>query len=80
MGYKICFDRYAVVNVISGAGTPSLSGTFGTQLMLNSSTAQDLTLSGTTVVCGTTIAYTLYDSTAHSNWDGFFKLEIESTD
>ena len=79
--YKIRFDQFAAIHISTGAGTPSLSGGFGVQQMLNSSTSQDVLLSGTNVVCDVTIAWTLYDSTgANQLATGIIKLEIESTD
>jgi len=81
VGYKIRFDQLAGIHVSTGAGTPSLSGSFGSQQTLNSSTAQDVILSGTNVVCDATITWTLYDSTgANQLATGMIKLEIESTD
>lgn len=81
VGYKIRFDRYAAVNVISGAGSPTLSGTFGSQQTLDSSTAQDVQLFGSNVVAEVFVAFTLYDSAGTTQLEtGLLKLRIESTD
>lgn len=81
VGYKIRFDRYAAVNVISGAGMPTLTGSFGSQQTLNSSNAQDVQLFGSNVVAEVFVAFTLYDSTGATQLEtGLLKLRIESTD
>lgn len=81
VGYKIRFDRYAAINVISGAGTPTLTGSFGSQQTLDSSNAQDVQLFGSNVVAEVFVAFTLYDSAGTTQLEtGLLKLRIESTD